>query len=355
MILDIKIKDIINSPLKKKLIKFKNNEKNFIALYGDFYITSDLFLPICSLSYCTSTDLFGFFEKKKYGSILTNKFKFKLEKNKKNIVTIKNAFVLGSTGNYYHDLIDCYSRIFSFQKNLLFHKNINKIIIGNEKTKKILKEILEVLNINIPLISLKKKEIYQFKNSTITANKRFDRTIYFYKQFFNYKKNVPKELLFISRRDTNTRQIENEPDLIHLLKNYNFKIETLDGKTFEEQQNLFNKSKIIITMHGAGLTNLLFSAKNSIVIEITMDFLNKNGDWFSKLNSREHNPYTRSMYNDMAQKCELNHYYYFAKRSKIKLQKVKFDFQKFTYTNLIVNIKFFKKFLDENLELKSNI
>ncbi len=355
MILDIKIKDLINSPLKKSLIKFKYEEKTFIALYGDFYLTSDLFLPICSSSYCTSTELFGFFEKIKYDSILTNRFKLNLEKNNKRIPTIKNAFILGSTGNYYHDLIDCYSRIFSFQKNLLFHKKIDKIIIGNEKTKKILKEILKTLNINIPVISLKKKEVYQFKNSTITANRRFDRTINFYKQFFNFKKNIPKKLLFISRRDTKTRQIQNELDLIYLLKNYNFNIETLDGKTFEEQQNLFNESKVIITMHGAGLTNLLFSEKNSVVIEITLDFLDKNRDWFSKRNSKEHNLYTRSMYNDMAQRCELSHYYYFAQSAKINLENVKYDFQKFTFTSLNVNIEYFKKFLDKNLKLKSNV
>ncbi len=352
MIFDINLREIINSPLKKYLVKFEHNEKNFIALYGGFYLTSDLFLPVCSFSYCTSTDLFGFFEKIKYSSILTNKFKLSLIENK-NIPIIENAFVLGSTGNYYHDLIDCYSRIFSFKKNLLFHKNIDKIIIGDEKTKNILNEILKILDINIPVISLKKEKIYQFKNSTITANKRFDRTINFYRQFFNYKKSVPTEFLFISRKDTKTRQIENELELIHLLKKYNFKIETLDGKTFEEQRNLFNKSKVIITMHGAGLTNLLFSAKNSLVIEITLDFLKKNKDWFSKKNSKEHDLYTRSMYNDMAQRCKLNHYYYFAQKSKIKLQNVKYDFQKFTYTSLHVNINYFKKFLDENLELKS--
>ena len=39
----------------------------------------------------------------------------------------------------------------------------------------------------------------------------------------------------------------------------NFKVHTLTNKIIEEQINLFSSSKFIIAMHGAALTNILFT------------------------------------------------------------------------------------------------
>ena len=98
-------------------------------------------------------------------------------------------------------------------------------------------------------------------------------------------------------------------------------------------------------MHGAALTNLLFAPSGSTIIEITGDFKTKDGDWVSEKNSKNYNLYTRSMYNLMASECEINDYYYFAKIIHTNAKSVKFDFQNFTYSNLVVNQKIFKDFL----------
>ena len=344
MIKNYTLNYIISSPLKKKLIKYYNYDQKFISLVGNFYITPDRFLPICSESFSTSTDLFGFYEDIKYEHLLTNKFLEKSLKQNKEIQIIQNSFILGSTGNYYHDIIDCYSRIFSYNKNFSFNKNIDKIIISEINIKNILNEILSILKINIPIICLKKDKVYKFENSIITANKNFKRTVKLYRKIFLPKQINPPKNLFISRKDSLTRNIVNESEITHLLKDYNFDIQTLSKKSFMEQKTLFASSNFIISMHGAALTNLLFAQSGSTIIEITGNFKKNKNDWFSKNNSTEFNYLTRSMYNALAKECEINHYYYFCKIIEINnLSYIKHKFQKFTYSDLCVDIDCFKK------------
>ena len=166
------------------------------------------------------------------------------------------------------------------------------------------------------------------------------------------KNNNAFKKIFISRNDSATRRFENEEEIVSFLKNYWYNIETLSNKSLQQQVDLFSSCKIIISMHGAALTNLLFAPKHSTVIEITSDFDKRNNNWFSKKNSTEYNKYTRSMYNFIALECKVNHYYYFSKIVNIDYNNIEFSFQKFTYSNLLVDIVQFKKFynlLDKNI------
>ena len=143
MVQDLLLKNILKSPIKNKHIKHKNFNYNFISLCGDFYLDPNSFLPICSDSLCTSTRLFGFFERVKYDYIFSKEFEEKISGNE-GIEIIENAFVVGSSGNYYHDVVDCFSRIFSYNKNFYLHKNLDKIIISDTNSKSIFKEILNL-------------------------------------------------------------------------------------------------------------------------------------------------------------------------------------------------------------------
>ena len=79
--------------------------------------------------------------------------------------------------------------------------------------------------------------------------------------------------IFISRKDASSRTITNEEELINFLKNDNFEIINLSEKKFTDQVKIFNSAKLIVAMHGAGLTNLLFCKSNTKVIEITENFV----------------------------------------------------------------------------------
>lgn len=345
MIKDLKLSEIFNSPLKQNLIKNQFNGFDFISFFGSFYITTDQYLPICSNHFLTSTDLFGFYQKKKYQYLFSSVFKEKIVSKQDEIEIIQNCFVLGSTNNYYHDLIDCFSRIFSYDKNFLPHRSIDKIAVNDTNTVSILKEILNTLDIKIPVITLSNNKIYKFENSNITANRRIKRTINLYRKFFLPKTIHAKNKIFISRKDSLTRTIINEKEIVNLLKTFSFESDTLRGKTLEQQIELFSSSKLIVSMHGSALTNLLFTPSGSTVIEITGDFKNLNNDWISEKNSEQFAKYTRSMFNLIALECNINHYFYFSKINKVSDQHFNFDFEKITHSNLLVNISTLKKFL----------
>jgi len=349
MLINYNLKNLIGSPLNKKLIKNTNHGFSFISMFGDFYITSDRFLPICSQYFCTSNELFGFYEKPKYEHLFSKSFKDKILKNEK-IEVINNAFILGSTGNYYHDIIDCYSRIFSFKKSFKFHKNLNCIVICEIKIKNILEELLNYLNIDLPIIELKRDTIYKFENSIIQSNRNFKRTINLYRKFFLDNKIVPYKKIFISKNDSLNRKILNEIEIINFLKKKGFEIFTLSGMCLKEQIQLFSSSNIIISMHGAALTNLMFCKEKTTVIEVTGNFLKDKSDWFSKKNSTEFNSYTRSMYNKLSKEAGLNHFYYFSEMENLHERiNLDYDFEKFTKTNLIVDLEKFKTIINSHL------
>ena len=90
--------------------------------------------------------------------------------------------------------------------------------------------------------------------------------------------------LFINRKKSTGRNIINFDELKPILLKYNFKILYLEDISIEEQIDYFSRAKLIIGIHGAGLTNIIFSYKNDPqIIEITAaDFVPTHYYWLSK-------------------------------------------------------------------------
>ena len=90
------------------------------------------------------------------------------------------------------------------------------------------------------------------------------------KHLFSYFKvqiTKPEKNIYITRRKADKRKVENEVDLVDFLKTRDFLIIETENLTFREQINLFSKCKILISIHGAGLTNCLFMQKNTYMLE----------------------------------------------------------------------------------------
>lgn len=80
--------------------------------------------------------------------------------------------------------------------------------------------------------------------------------------------NTKRKKYYLSRNQTIKRSIANEHELIRLLDQYGFEIIHTENKTFHEQLQVFSECDILISPHGAGLTNMLFMPKGSRIIEI---------------------------------------------------------------------------------------
>lgn len=75
--------------------------------------------------------------------------------------------------------------------------------------------------------------------------------------------------IFVSRRKANRRNITNELEVTSFLKKHDFVIICFEDYTIYEQIHLVKNAKILISLHGAGLTNALFMDEGSILLELT--------------------------------------------------------------------------------------
>lgn len=92
---------------------------------------------------------------------------------------------------------------------------------------------------------------------------------YFYEayQLQGCKKSFKR--IYISRAYSARRKVINEKELELYLTSKGFEIVYMEILTFSQQVSLMYKSEIVISTHGAGLANVNFMNKDSILIELT--------------------------------------------------------------------------------------
>lgn len=77
----------------------------------------------------------------------------------------------------------------------------------------------------------------------------------------------PKKI-YVQRKNVRNRQLKNEPQIAAFLSTLGFIPVRMDGLTVAEQARLFAGADVIIGVHGAALTNILFARKGAKVIEL---------------------------------------------------------------------------------------
>ncbi|WP_461453559.1 glycosyltransferase family 61 protein [Mucilaginibacter sp.] len=77
--------------------------------------------------------------------------------------------------------------------------------------------------------------------------------------------------IYISRTKASNRKVLNEAEVISLLKEYDFEVVAFEDLSIEQQIQLANTTSVMISMHGAGLTNAIFMKKNTAVLEFRRD------------------------------------------------------------------------------------
>ena len=88
-----------------------------------------------------------------------------------------------------------------------------------------------------------------------------------------------RDLLYISRRDSQRHVLLNEMELDEALARLGFKTVVLSEMSFADQVHRFSRARIIVGAHGAGLTNIIFSPPHASVVEITNPNLRHMGDF----------------------------------------------------------------------------
>lgn len=99
------------------------------------------------------------------------------------------------------------------------------------------------------------------------------------------------KLIYISRSRAERRKIANEEDLIPLLSKLGFAMVYCEDLNLDEQRILFSQTNVLVSNHGAGLTNMIFMPKGSSVLELRYKDDNHNNCYFSLASALDINYY----------------------------------------------------------------
>jgi hypothetical protein len=80
---------------------------------------------------------------------------------------------------------------------------------------------------------------------------------------------IDKKRIYVSRKKANRRKIVNEEEIDLFLQKHDFQSICFEDYTIKEQVELMQNTEILVSMHGAGLTNTLFMNPKSVLFELT--------------------------------------------------------------------------------------
>ena len=207
---------------------------------------------------------------------------------KKNINGTLLSLLTGGGGNdnYFHWLFDVLPRIAICEKNNIL-KNIEYFLCPN--INKWQKETLILLNIPVEKLLNSKKFRHVEANSLIVTDHPWQHSrdanydiqnipewisSWLREKFLKkiVEENLPKKI-YIDRSDSlsnlkDKRKILNEEDVKSYLKKNGFISVQLSKLKFSKQISLFYNCEKILGLHGAGLSNLIWSKENTKIFEI---------------------------------------------------------------------------------------
>jgi len=173
--------------------------------------------------------------------------------------------VLGSSpaNNYYRNMITFFPRVFFLKPrkiNMAIHRNCSN------KFRNFILAICNQMNIEAHF-SFLDDGLYHFIDSQIP---QFIPKSHSFKILNKLKRhrNKTKEKIYVTRQNTNYRNLINEEDIVNILKKDGFRVVDLQYMDIFEQIELFSNAKFIVSPTGSSLTNVVFCSPGTKVVEI---------------------------------------------------------------------------------------
>ncbi len=121
---------------------------------------------------------------------------------------------------------------------------------------------LMVRNLCLPEL---KPEVNSYYSKTLRELKKFYLT-YLQK---NSLQNIDfGEKIYLSRKKAFKRKVENEDLVQEIVKKHGFRVLYNEDFNFFEQLSIYSKAKYLISIHGAGLTNIIWMKERSVIFEL---------------------------------------------------------------------------------------
>jgi capsular polysaccharide biosynthesis protein len=180
-------------------------------------------------------------------------------------------FDFWASNNYYHWLVDSLPRLLLIKEELK-QKNISLLL--PQTCSKFVQATLKYFDIqNVTFI--KNKHYYKaqhvlFPNYTAGSGHIHPEYVQEVRKHLNKRINstIVKERIYVSRSNQKTRKIYNEKEVVDVLQQRGFEILRWEEMSFEQQVETVRNTKILVTSHGANMTNTMFMPDNSMVLEI---------------------------------------------------------------------------------------
>ena len=344
---DLTSKDIINNNnINSHFLSVNHKKINITCKFyvKNFYIDSFNFFPI-SEENNTFSNLFIWGENNKYNNFFTKSFENQFNQEKINFKKFYNSIVLGSSvsDNYYRNIITFLPRIFFINQqnvSIALHRS------SSNKFRAFIRSILNNLDIKLKEFIFLDDNFYKFESSQIPQFFNKEISIEILRNYFSKYRSNKKEQkvkIYVSRQNSNYRNLINEGDIIDELKSKDFKIIDPNNISIIDQIKLFSSAEVIISPTGSALTNIIFAPKDAQVIEITPKYSNNYEEIF------------KNRYSDICKIIGLN--YKFIEADPIDVEPVKNKISNFIpekvlkesnyYKNLIIGKNKFNKAIND--------
>lgn len=190
-----------------------------------------------------------------------------IEESKKQEV----GFLIGGNDNYYHWLLNYLPRIM-FYEHILYRA---PLILKDQMPAFAQAHLRICLDSKSENIFIKNNELIFFKRlfvPTFFQNPIHSPTAvaYLRKKFLSYRRPEKHSLrVYLSRDDGGTRrQILNESQVIDLVEQFGYLVVKPGQLNAIDQIDIFSGIKSLISLHGAGLANMIHMQPNGTVIEL---------------------------------------------------------------------------------------
>ncbi len=102
---------------------------------------------------------------------------------------------------------------------------------------------------------------------------------------------IPTRKIYISRQKAQKRKIINEIAVTDLLAKYDFETHFFEDYDFDQQLVLMQETKVLLSLHGSGLTNMLFMPRDGQIVELRNQGDSQNNCFFSLASDLGHSYY----------------------------------------------------------------
>lgn len=193
--------------------------------------------------------------------------------------------------NYFHRHIDCIPRVYSLHHPIFhgereIHVLVNSSFSDDEceliqalcpKNAKVVRprndwQVYRVRRyIHLPFMSSRRTQDFRWWNNCggylPQEYLRFLRQTA-WRMFCPQLDSMPGKAIFVSRKSASVRRLVNDQQARALLCSLGFRVLECERLTLRQQVQEFSSADIVVGLHGAGLTNIVYSPKGSHVIEI---------------------------------------------------------------------------------------